>query len=296
MDKKDFLVRGMTADGFVKITAVQSTQLVERARQIHKTLPLATAALGRTLTAASMMGNELKYDKGSVTLQLRGDGPLGAITTVSDSTGNVRGYLQNPAAVLPLRADGHLNVGAGVGREGLLTVIKDIGEREPFTGRIELQSGEIAEDVAAYYVLSEQIPTVCALGVLVDRDQSVKCACGYLLQLLPGAPAGLVGLLEYRVQAVGSVTANLEKGLDMRQVVEELLYGFGLQLMEEHPVSYECKCSRSKVESALISLGREELQRLIDEEETTDVTCQFCDVVYHFERKDLEELKKAQKK
>jgi len=293
---KDFLVRGMTADGFVKITAVQSTELVERARQIHKTLPLATAALGRTLTAVSMMGNELKYDKGSVTLQLRGDGPLGAITTVGDSNGNVRGYLQNPAAVLPLRDDGHLNVGAGVGRDGVITVIKDIGEREPFTGRIELQSGEIAEDVAAYYVLSEQIPTVCALGVLVDRDQSVKCAGGYLLQLLPGAPAGLVDLLEYRVADVGSVTANLEKGLDMRQVVEELLYGMGLQLMEEHPVSYECKCSRQKVESALISLGREELQKLIDEEESTDVTCQFCDVVYHFDRKDLEELRKTQKK
>ena len=293
---KDFLVRGMTADGFVKITAVQTTELVERARQIHKTLPLATAALGRTLTAVSMMGNELKYEKGSVTLQLRGDGPLGAITTVGDSNGNVRGYLQNPAAALPLRADGHLNVGAGVGRDGLLTVIKDIGEKEPFTGRIELQSGEIAEDVAAYYVLSEQIPTVCALGVLVDRDQSVKCAGGYLLQLLPGAPAGLVDLLEYRVQDVGSVTANLEKGMDMRQVVEELLYGMGLQLMEEHPVAYECKCSRRKVESALISLGREELQKLIDEEESTDVTCQFCDVVYHFDRKDLEELKKAQKK
>ena len=293
---KDFLVRGMTADGFVKITAVQSTELVERARQIHKTLPLATAALGRTLTAVSMMGNELKYDKGSVTLQLRGDGPLGAITTVGDSNGNVRGYLQNPAAVLPLRDDGHLNVGAGVGRDGVITVIKDIGEREPFTGRIELQSGEIAEDVAAYYVLSEQIPTVCALGVLVDRDQSVKCAGGYLLQLLPGAPAGLVDLLEYRVADVGSVTANLEKGLDMRQVVEELLYGMGLQLMEEHPVSYECKCSRQKVESALISLGREELQKLIDEEESTDVTCQFCDVVYHFNRKDLEELKRTQKK
>ena len=147
---KDFLVRGMTADGFVKITAVQSTQLVERARQIHKTLPLATAALGRTLTAVSMMGNELKYDKGSVTLQFRGDGPLGAITAVSASNGNVRGYLQNPAAVLPLRSDGHLNVGAGVGRDGVITVIKDIGEREPFTGRIEQQSGEIAEDVAAY--------------------------------------------------------------------------------------------------------------------------------------------------
>jgi len=291
----DFLVRGMTADGFVKITAVQTTQLVERMRQIHKTLPLATAALGRTLTAVSMMGNELKYDKGSVTLQVRGDGPLGAITAVSDSEGNVRGYLQNPAANLPLKPNGHLDVGNGVG-EGLLTVIKDIGSREPFTGRIELQSGEIAEDVAAYYVISEQIPTVCALGVLVDQDQSVKCAGGYLLQLLPGAPGGLVDLLEYRVQDVGSITANLDKGMDMRQVVEELLYGMGLQLMEEHPVSYECKCSRKKVESALISMGREELQKLIDEEDHTSVTCQFCDVVYEFNREDLEKIKKVQKK
>lgn len=293
---KDFLVRGMTADGFVKITAVQTTGLVERARQIHKTLPLATAALGRALTAVSMMGNELKYDKGSVTLQFRGDGPLGAITTVSDSNGNVRGYLQNPAAVLPLRADGHLDVGGGVGHEGVISVIKDIGEREPFTGRIELQSGEIAEDVAAYYVLSEQIPTVCALGVLVDRDQSVKCAGGYLLQLMPGAPAGLVDLLEYRVQDVGSITASLEKGLDMRQVVEELLYGMGLELMEEHPVAYECKCSRRKVESALISMGRAELEKLIAEEEQISVTCQFCDEIYTFGRKELEELLRIQKK
>lgn len=293
---KDFLVRGMTTDGFVKITAVQTTQMVERARQIHKTLPLATAALGRALTAVSMMGNELKYDKGSVTLQFRGDGPLGAITTVSDSNGNARGYLQNPAAVLPLRADGHLDVGGGVGRDGIISVIKDIGEREPFTGRIQLRSGEIAEDVAAYYVLSEQIPTVCALGVLVDRDQSVKCAGGYLLQLMPGAPAGLVDLLEYRVQDVGSVTANLEKGLDMRQVVEELLYGMGLQLMEEHPVAYECKCSRRKVESALISMGWAELEKLIAEEKQISVTCQFCDEIYTFERKELEELLQNQKK
>ena len=288
------LVRAMTRDGYVKAVAVTTADIVERARQIHKTLPTATAALGRVLSAVSMMGNELKYDKGSVTLQLRGDGPLGAITAVSDSEGNVRGYLQNPAANLPLKPNGHLDVGNGVG-EGVLTVIKDIGSREPFTGRIELQSGEIAEDVAAYYVISEQIPTVCALGVLVDQDQSVKCAGGYLLQLLPGAPAGLVDLLEYRVQDVGSITANLDKGMDMRQVVEELLYGMGLQLMEEHPVSYECKCSRKKVESALISMGREELQKLIDEEEHTSVTCQFCDVVYEFNRKDLEELKKAQK-
>ena len=289
--KQDFLVRGMTGDGFVRIAAVQTTNMVERMRQIHKTLPLATAALGRTLTAASMMGSELKDANGSVTLQIRGNGPLGAITAVSDSRGYVRGYLQNPAANLPLRADGHLDVGGGVGREGILTVIKDIGEGEPFSGKIELYSGEIAEDIAAYYLLSEQIPTVCALGVLVDRDQTVRCAGGYLLQLLPGAPEGLIDLLEYRVADVGSVTACLDKGMDMRQVAQELLYGMDLRLMEEQPVGYECKCSRSKVASALVSLGRDELDRLIREEEKIDVTCQFCDEIYTFTRKDLETLR-----
>ena len=289
--KQDFLVRGMTGDGFVRIAAVQTTNMVERMRQIHKTLPLATAALGRTLTAASMMGSELKDANGSVTLQIRGNGPLGAITAVSDSRGYVRGYLQNPAANLPLRADGHLDVGGGVGREGILTVIKDIGEGEPFSGKIELYSGEIAEDIAAYYLLSEQIPTVCALGVLVDRDQTVRCAGGYLLQLLPGAPEGLIDLLEYRVADVGSVTACLDKGMDMRQVAQELLYGMDLRLMEEQAVGYECKCSRNKVASALVSLGRDELDRLIREEEKIDVTCQFCDKIYTFARKDLETLR-----
>lgn len=289
--KQDFLVRGMTGDGFVRIAAVQTTNMVERMRQIHKTLPLATAALGRTLTAASMMGSELKDANGSVTLQIRGNGPLGAITAVSDSRGYVRGYLQNPAANLPLRADGHLDVGGGVGREGILTVIKDIGEGEPFSGKIELYSGEIAEDIAAYYLLSEQIPTVCALGVLVDRDQTVRCAGGYLLQLLPGAPEGLIDLLEYRVADVGSVTACLDKGMDMRQVAQVLLYGMDLRLMEEQPVGYECKCSRNKVASALVSLGRDELDRLIREEEKIDVTCQFCDKIYTFSRKDLETLR-----
>lgn len=290
---KDFIVRGMTADGFVRITAVQTTEAVERMRQIHKTLPLATAALGRTLTAVSMMGNELKYDNGSVTLQIRGDGPLGHITAVSDSRGNVRGYLQNPAVVLPPRPDHHLNVGDGVGHNGILTVIKDIGEREPFTGRVELRSGEIAEDVAAYYVISEQIPTVCALSVLVGPDQSVACAGGYLLQLLPGAPEGLIDLLEYRVQDMGNLSEKLSHGMNMRQVAEELLYGMGLKLMEEHPVSYECKCSRRRVEAALISMGRQEMDKLIQEEEQISVTCQFCDQVYIFDRKDLESLRKS---
>ena len=290
MDKKDFLVRGMTADGFVKITAVQSTQLVERARQIHKTLPLATAALGRTLTAASMMGNELKYDKGSVTLQLRGDGPLGAITTVSDSNGNVRGYLQNPAAVLPLRADGHLNVGAGVGREGLLTVIKDIGEREPFTGRIELQSGEIAEDVAAYYVLSEQIPTVCGLGVLVNPDLTPKAAGGFLLQVLPGGDDKTIEQLEKNVQAMPPVTVMLEQGLTPEEICIKALEGLSPQILSKQTVSYQCDCTRERTDRGLLTLRKEGLRQLIEEDGKAELCCHFCEKKYRYNKKELEAL------
>ena len=292
----DYLVRGMSLDGFVKVVAICSTETVRRGAEIQKTTPNATAAFGRTLTATSMIGNMQKKENASVTVQVRGGGPIGTITCVSDAVGNVRGCVTNPNVPLVEKYPGKLDVGATVGTAGTLTVIRDLQMKEPMIGSVELVSGEVGDDITAYFARSEQTPTACALGVLVDRDCTVKVAGGYLLQLLPGAPAGLVDLLEYRVQDVGSITANLEKGLDMRQVVEELLYGMGLQLMEEHPVSYECKCSRSKVESALISLGSEELQRLIDEEETTDVTCQFCDVIYHFERKDLEELRKAQKK
>lgn len=284
---KDHIVRGITKDGFIKAAAIQSTELVEEARRIHKTLPLATAALGRTLTAASMMGDELKADNGSITLQIRGGGPLGAVTAVSDSQGNVRGYLQNPAVDLPLKSNGKLDVGAGVGKDGLLTVIKDIGEREPFTGKVELLSGEIAEDIAYYYYASEQIPTVCALGVLVDTDQSVKQAGGYIIQLMPGAPDGLVSILEYRVKESPSITQMMEQGMSAEDVLKYMLDGMGYEELYQHDVSYECKCSRSKVERAIISIGREELKRIYEEEESIKVTCQFCDKEYSFSKEEI---------
>ena len=284
----DILLRGMTRDGFLKMSAVQMTGAVERMRGIHKTLPLATAALGRTLMAASMMGDELKDENGSITLQIRGDGPLGSLTAVSDSGGNVRGYLQNPAVNLPLKANGKLDVSGGVGAEGVLTVIKDVGAGEPFAGKVELFTGEIAEDIAAYYVISEQIPTVCALGVLVDTDQSVKQAGGYLLQLLPGSPEGLAHILEMRVAESPSVTTMLEHGMDIRQVMEDLLDGFGMEILDEHPVCYECKCSEEKVVRALRSMGKQELEDLIAEKGEARVTCQFCDQTYHFDRAALE--------
>lgn len=291
---EDHLIRGMTADGYIRASAICSTAICERARQIHRSLPLATAALGRALTAASMMGSELKDERASVTLQFHGDGPLGTITAVADHDGCVRGYLQNPAAVLPLRG-GKLNVGGGVGA-GVLTVIKDIGAGEPFAGKIELRSGEIAEDLAAYFTFSEQIPTACALGVLVDTDQSVRTAGGYLLQLMPGAPDGLADLLETRVGEMGSVTAAYERGLTPETMLEELLWGMRFSVLESHPVCYRCHCSRERVERALISMGRTELEKLIAEEGHSSVTCQFCDAVYEFDRKDLETLLRRAKK
>ncbi len=290
MATNDFIVRGMTRDGFIKAAAIQSTELVEEARRIHNTSPLATAALGRALTGASMMGDELKGEHGSVTLQFRGDGPLGAVVTVSDSQGNVRGYVQKPNVELPLKGPCKLNVCAGIG-EGVLTVIKDIGEREPFSGKVELLSGEIAEDIAYYYVASEQIPTVCALGVLVDTDCTVKQAGGYMIQLLPGAPEEIIFILEERIKEEAArkrtVTSMMEEGMSAKEILEYMLEGMGYEELYRHEVHYECKCSRKKVESAIVSIGREELKRLYEEEETIKVTCQFCDKEYVFDKSEI---------
>ena len=290
----DFLIRGLAGGGSVRFAAVQTAEMVERMRGIHHTLPLATAALGRALTAASMMGNDIKAEDGSVTLQFRGGGPLGAVTAVADSRGNTRGYLQNPAVELPLRPDGKLDVGGGVGRDGVLTVIRDLGEGEPFSGKVELQSGEIAEDIAAYYAVSEQIPTVCALGVLVRRDQSVDCAGGFFIQLMPGASDELIDELEKRMAAFGSVTARLRES-DIEQVMRSLLDGLDCEVLERHAVAYECKCSRRKVEQALISMGREELLRLAGEQEQAHVQCQFCDADYIFSSEEIRKLADRQK-
>ncbi|MBQ2691302.1 MAG: Hsp33 family molecular chaperone HslO [Clostridia bacterium] len=291
---KDYIVRGITNDGFIKASAVQSTQMVERMRQIHGTTPLATAALGRTLTAASMMGDELKDKNGSVTIRINGGGPLGSLIAVSDNEGNVRGYVQDPNVDLPLKSVGKLNVGAGVGTDGILTVIKDIGEREPFNGQVQLLTGEIAEDIAYYYYISEQIPTLCALGVLVDRDYTVKQAGGYIIQLLPGAPEELAFILEERVKEEAargrSVTSMMEEGMDAKQILEYMLDGMGYRELYQHEVEYQCKCSRERVEQAVISIGREELTRLYEEEESVKVTCQFCDKEYVFTKEDINEM------
>ena len=287
----DYLVRGMTMDGFVKVVAIRSTELVQRAATIHKTTPNATAAFGRALTAASMMGNMQKVDNGSMTLQIKGDGPIGAILCVSDPVGNVRGYVYEPNVPFVEKHPGKLNVGATVGN-GTLTVIRDLQMKEPYVGSIELVSGEIADDVTAYFAQSEQTPTVCALGVLVDRDQSVKVAGGYLLQLLPGAPDEVIDKLEEGVRRAGAVTPMLDVGMTPEDILGQVCGDLGVVFMETTEVCYKCYCSRQRVTDALISLGREELTQIRDEGKEFPVECQFCDTRYAFTPADIEELLK----
>ena len=286
----DKIVRAISADGFVKATAVSTRELTERARNIHRTLPVATAALGRALAAASMMGNALKNDGASVTLQFKGGGPLGTVLAVSDNEGNVRGTVDHPATDLPLRADGKLDVGGAVGHEGTLTVIRDLNMKEPYVGSVGLMGGEIAEDLAAYFVESEQIPTACGLGVLVDRDQSVKAAGGYLIQLLPGAGEGTISKVEGSLMAAGAITALMEKYPNPTDMLRAALPDFELEFLEESPVEYRCTCSRERMERALISMGAAELRSLIDEQGGAELTRRFCDRVQTFKKAELEEL------
>ena len=279
--QKDCLVRAISKDGFVNAVAVYTRGLTERARQIHHTSPVATAALGRALAACSMMGNALKDNGASVTMQIKGDGPLGTILTVSDSEGNVRGYVQNPAVDLALREDGKLDVGTAVGHSGTLTVIKDLNMREPYVGTVDLLGGEIAEDLAAYFVESEQIPSACGLGVLVDTDHSVKAAGGFLVQLMPGAPEELITKLEDNIFMMDQLTTILdEDGADA--ILPQVMRGLEPETVLRHPMAYRCACSRARVEQALRQCGVQELQDMIADGKDTQVHCQFCDAEYVF--------------
>ena len=286
----DYLVRGMSMDGFVKVVAIRSTEICKRAAQIHGTTPNATAALGRALTAASMMGNMQKVENGSMTLQVRGGGPIGTITCVSDAVGNVRGCVTEAKVPLVEKYPGKLDVGATVGTDGTLTVIRDLQMKEPYVGSVPLVSGEIGDDVTAYFVQSEQTPTACALGVLVDRDQSVKVAGGYLLQLLPGAPEETIDALERGIRRAGAVTAMLEAGLTPEEILGQVCGDLGVVFMETTEVSYRCYCSRQRVTAALISLGREELTDIMSDDKPFHVDCQFCDTVYSFTPEDIAEI------
>ena len=287
---RDETVRAITGDGLIQAAAVPGRGIVERDRNIPTTTPVATAALGRALLGASLMGDALKAENGSLTLQIKGGGPIGTVLAVSDNHGNVRGYVQNPHLELMEIEPGKLDVGKAVGETGTLTVIKDLNMKEPYVGSIGMFTGEIADDLAMYFVESEQIPTACALGVLVDTDQSVAAAGGYLIQLLPGASLDMIEKIEAGVRRVGSVSKALTDGLDAAGLLREVLSDFELEVLDTHPVEYRCYCSRDRVERALISMGRQELDEMIREQEQADLTCQFCDNVYHFTKEDLESL------
>ena len=284
---QDCIVRAISKDGAVNAVAVCTRAITERARQIHHTSPVATAALGRALSACSMMGNALKGSGASVTMQIKGDGPLGTILTVSDAGGNVRGYVQNPAVDLALREDGKLDVGAAVGHSGTLTVIKDLNMREPYVGTVDLLGGEIAEDVAAYYVESEQIPSACGLGVLIDRDRSVLAAGGYLIQLLPGAGEDVIAKVEGGIYAAPSVTNFMRENADPAALLRAVLPDFDMEILSVDPIEYRCYCSRERTERALLSLGSKELEDIVAEQGSADLTCQFCDSVQHFTGEEL---------
>ena len=261
--------------------------------RFRRTTPNATAAFGRTLTAASMMGNMQKVEDGSMTLQIKGGGPIGNIVCVSDAQGNVRGYVYEPNVPLMEKYPGKLDVGATVGTDGTLTVIRDLQMKEPYVGSVPLVSGEIGDDVTSYFANSEQIPTACALGVLVDTDCSVKVAGGYLIQLLPDAPDAVIDAVEEGIKRAGSVTAMLDQGMTPEDILGQVLGCLGVTFMETTEVSYRCYCSRQRVTAALISLGREELQDIADEGKTFPVSCQFCDTVYQFTPEDIAGLLKS---
>lgn len=286
----DCLVRAMTRDGFVKITAVNTTEITRRAREIHKTTAVATAALGRVLAATSMIGNMQKNEEGSVTLTIKGGGPLGTLLATADPEGNVRGYVENPQVELMEKYQGKLDVGAAVGSEGTLTLIRDLHMKEPYVGTVQLLGGEIAEDVASYFVESEQVPTVCALGVLLNRDQTVDVAGGYLLQLLPGAPDSLIDQLESAVMAAGNVSNLLKAGATPEDIIRMVLVGMDVEILETTPISYKCYCSRERVEKTIVSLGVQEMQSIIDDGQDIHVDCQFCDTVYTFTPEEIQAL------
>lgn len=286
----DYLVRGMSKDGFVKCVAIRSTETVRRGAEIQGTTPNATAAFGRALTAASMMGNMQKVENGSMTLQIKGGGPIGTIVCVSDAVGNVRGYVTEPKVPLVEKYPGKLDVGATVGTDGTLTVIRDLQMKEPYIGSVALASGEIGDDVTAYFAQSEQTPTACALGVLVDRDQSVKVAGGYLFQLLPDAPEATISALEQGIQKAGAVTPMLDKGMTPEEILQTVCGDLGVDILEKQEVSYKCYCSRERVSAALLSLGRGELEEIIAEDKAFPVECQFCDTVYTFTPEDIREM------
>lgn len=284
------IVRYITEDGSAFVIAADTTDVVAKAEQIHKTSAVNTVALGRLMTAASMMGDMLKGKDDSITLRINGGGPAGSIIAVSDSGGNVRGYVQNPVVEIPLNSAGKLDVKGTVGTNGFLYVLKDLGMNEPYVGQTEIVSGEIAEDITNYYASSEQTPSVCALGVLVNPDLTVAAAGGFLIQLLPGCPDEIIDKIEYSVSDIEPVTTMLSKGMTADDIAKRALKNIKIDKLDENEIEYRCNCSRERVAAALVSTGRESLEEMADSGENTTVECHFCDKVYTFTPDDIRKL------
>lgn len=287
---KDYIVNAITSCGSIRVIAAVTTNLCEKAREIHNFSPTATAAVGRALTAAAMIGSGLKGEKDTITLQFKGDGPIGRIIAVSDNKARVKGYAGNPEVDLPLKANGHLDVGSAVGKNGSLSVIRDFGLKEPYVGQVNLVTGEIAEDLTYYYAKSEQLPSAVALGVIVDTDLSVKSAGGFIIQLLPGAMEQDIVNVENAINEIGEVPVLFEQGKTPRDIVNMLLKDYEIEFFDEMEPWYECDCSKERMAKALVSLGKEELRAMIDEDGQAEVCCQFCDKKHLFTKEELEKL------
>lgn len=284
------LVRAITKDGSAFAIALDSTDIVRRIERTHVTSAVVTAGLGRLATAASMMGIQLKGDNDSITLRMNGGGETGSLIAVSDSRGNVKAYVANPIVELPLNKYGKLDVSGAIGKNGYLQVIKDLGLKEPYIGQIPIESGEVAEDITRYYALSEQTPTVCSLGVLVNPDLTVKAAGGFLIQLLPFADESVIDVIEKNVNDFPAISSAIENGMTPDEIVKKLLNGLEPEILDEMSTVYKCDCNKKRVEKALVSLGRDELEKMAEEDEITEVSCHFCNKKYRFTRQEIRDL------
>lgn len=288
----DYMIRAIAADAQIRAFAVTSRELVEEARAAHNTSPVVTAALGRLMTGALMMGGMLKGEKDILTLQIRGAGPVHGITATADATGHVKGYADNPSAMMPPNSAGKLDVGGVIGA-GVLHVMKDMGLKEPYASTVALQTGEIADDLTYYFAASEQIPSVVALGVLMNRDNTVRQAGGFIVQLMPFTSEEVIGRLEKKLEEITSVTELLEEGKTPEEILENVLGEFGLDITDKMPVGFRCDCNRERVEKVLLSLGAKELQELVDDGNEVELHCHFCNKHYTFSVEEVERLMKV---